>query len=508
MTAKEQKLYSFYSQCIAKGYTDMADDTQSLKAKVIASDLDLKYGKIAVLYVEAKKVFELEEARRKVEAEQAAQEAIRTSVLGELVLTLREDPNNNRGRIDVYRRPDGSVYCTHNREETKFEGTPDIQVNKGGVLSYTYHPSRTIFTGASSGGISMGGFHQTKAYTTEKVSDTGKGDIYAKSGDMNIWVKYIDFSDATDHAFRRDETYKSLSQGKRIICFNSSNASFSRDMIGMAMKSGAGYQDVLSKASLANDMMKLSMGEIQRIAAFLNEVISGNYPETDEEYYTKAVRLSDSTKSDDLMKAAQIFRKIIDYKDSSSRVDSIQKKYEEVLQEEKENRILQKERVDRKRKKALSIIAVLAIIGLVTALVVTKVIIPNEHYKNAVALKNAGNYEEAINAFSVLNHYKDSEEQIKECKYYYAISLKDSGSFEEAITAFKQLNGYNDSAEQISSCEICIKDKNYKAAVALKDAGSYAEAITAFEQLNGYRDSVEQINSCKICIQDENYKKA
>ena len=61
MTAKEEKLYSFYSQCIEKGYTDMSDETQSLKAKVIATDLGLRYGKIASFFEEAKNVFEREE---------------------------------------------------------------------------------------------------------------------------------------------------------------------------------------------------------------------------------------------------------------------------------------------------------------------------------------------------------------------------------------------------------------------------------------------------------------
>ena len=38
MNAKEANLYSFYDQCQSKGYSDMQDETQSLKAKVIATD--------------------------------------------------------------------------------------------------------------------------------------------------------------------------------------------------------------------------------------------------------------------------------------------------------------------------------------------------------------------------------------------------------------------------------------------------------------------------------------
>ena len=62
MAAKNDKLLEFYSECQKNGYTNMKDETQSLKAKVIASDLGLNYSKIVALYEEAKKVAE-EKAR-------------------------------------------------------------------------------------------------------------------------------------------------------------------------------------------------------------------------------------------------------------------------------------------------------------------------------------------------------------------------------------------------------------------------------------------------------------
>lgn len=42
MASKKTTLMAqFYAQCQQKGYTDMHDDVQSLKAKVIATDLGL-----------------------------------------------------------------------------------------------------------------------------------------------------------------------------------------------------------------------------------------------------------------------------------------------------------------------------------------------------------------------------------------------------------------------------------------------------------------------------------
>ncbi len=60
-----------------------------------------------------------------------------------------------------------------------------------------------------------------------------------------------------------------------------------------------------------------------------------------------ALTLSGSSDSEDLHKAVQIFKKISDYKDSASRAAVVQKVYEEVLQGEKEWKILEKERKEK-----------------------------------------------------------------------------------------------------------------------------------------------------------------
>ena len=62
MTTKEEKLYTFYKQCLEKNYTDMSDETQALKAKVFAMDLNLRYSNISALYKEASEVYNVVEA--------------------------------------------------------------------------------------------------------------------------------------------------------------------------------------------------------------------------------------------------------------------------------------------------------------------------------------------------------------------------------------------------------------------------------------------------------------
>ena len=120
---KTQLMSEFYEKCQKMGYTDMKDSTQSLKAKVIATDLGLKYGNIVLFYEDAKKCHELvyaENERYKIiqkqREEQAAIDAKRRAVDGELLLTLYDKSPDATGvnAISVYIRPDKSIYSTIN----------------------------------------------------------------------------------------------------------------------------------------------------------------------------------------------------------------------------------------------------------------------------------------------------------------------------------------------------------------------------------------------------------
>lgn len=41
---ENERLLLFYEECVKKGYSDMTDPQQALKAKVIATDMELRYG--------------------------------------------------------------------------------------------------------------------------------------------------------------------------------------------------------------------------------------------------------------------------------------------------------------------------------------------------------------------------------------------------------------------------------------------------------------------------------
>ena len=85
----------------------------------------------------------------------------------------------------------------------------------------------------------------------------------------------------------------------------------------------------------------------------------------------------------------------------------------------------------------------------------------------------------------------------KNGEYRAAAELYSQGKYEEAIAAFTALDGYKDSAEQIAKCETAINDGKYNAAVELYNAKKYGEAYAALTELNGYRDSAELLAELK-----------
>ena len=126
-----------------------------------------------------------------------------------------------------------------------------------------------------------------------------------------------------------------------------------------------------------------------------------------------------------------------------------------------------------KNKKIGIIAALVAVVCVAAFFVVTKVIIPGNSYKSAMALLDAGQYDEASAAFAALGDYQDSAAQVNECAYRKAAALADAGSYDEARQAFNALGAYKDSADMATRMT----------ADALYDAGDYAGAYEVYATL-------------------------
>ena len=154
----------------------------------------------------------------------------------------------------------------------------------------------------------------------------------------------------------------------------------------------------------------------------------------------------------------------------------------------------------------IAIPAVFTLIAII--LLVTKVIIPNAKYKDAVALLDAGQYSEAIDAFSELGDYKDAPQMVIESEgrkkqyeletaYQEAVNLLETGSYIEAYEVFTKLNGYKDSNEKANTIYAEHEDEKIKFA----KVGDYV-SFGAYEQDNNTSNGKEVIEWLVLEVKD------
>ena len=409
----------------------MRDAVQSLKAKVIATDLKLDYKDIAAFYSKAKICYEQvhaedmeakkqeilrqqEEKKKEILKQQREwEENNRRAVDGQLLIELSDSSEGSADAtvVRVYIRPDKSIYYTVNGGR-KYEGTPKITVEKAFSVTLDYQPSKAVYTGATVGGITTGGVHYTQAGYTGSATSSGKGEIRVKAGGTDFELQVATMGEYAIDKFKRDPEFKRVAINGRILCWADSLEAAS---MLQGFLSATSYQDRANAASAYTDERRLSYDRCKVIAKFLNRVINGQFPVSDEALYGKADELSRAGTSEELKRARDIFNRIADYRDSAERAKEAEKKYEEVLQAEKEKAVLEKEARRKKGKKTAGIVAVVACAVIVLSIVLCTVVIPAIRYNNAVALMNAGEYRDAIHAFLPITDYKDSESLLSRC---------------------------------------------------------------------------------------------
>lgn len=173
------------------------------------------------------------------------------------------------------------------------------------------------------------------------------------------------------------------------------------------------------------------------------------------------------------------------YRDVEELRKQAEQRYEECRNAEEKER-----QAKERRKETLTIAAVVVVmIACAIAWCIPNVIIPNNKYQQALALRESGQYDDAIVAFAELGNYSDAAQQLSETKYQQAVALRESGQYDEAIAAFAELGDYSDAKAQIED----IKGIKYQQAVVLRENGKYDEAIAVFTELNDYSDAKVQI---------------
>lgn len=185
------------------------------------------------------------------------------------------------------------------------------------------------------------------------------------------------------------------------------------------------------------------------------------------------------------LRAESEFLRLGKYKDSMDRAAAC--KCESI---ELENRNAQaKAYMEYKRKKKIAIWFAIAIFC-VAACAAIYFIPPIFKYNRGIALRENGNYANAIAAFTSLGSYKDSEEQIQITYYAVGVAQREMQHWDNAIAAFSKTGNYKDSATQ-------IKATCYAEGEAKRDVADWAGAIEAFTSAGDYEDSIAQITETK-----------
>lgn len=106
----------------------------------------------------------------------------------------------------------------------------------------------------------------------------------------------------------------------------------------------------------------------------------------------------------------------------------------------------EKERKAKERKnKRLTVAFVLVVlIACVVGWFVVTRVIPNNKYQQAVALRENGQYDDAIAAFAELGEYSDANEQIAETKYQQGKALLSAKNYDDAARILISIQGYKD----------------------------------------------------------------
>ncbi len=118
-------------------------------------------------------------------------------------------------------------------------------------------------------------------------------------------------------------------------------------------------------------------------------------------------------------------------------------------------------------------------------------------YQAALALKEKKQWNDAIDAFTLIEDYHDSKMQIQSCYYEIAKGQHASGKLSEAKASYELAGDYSDAAQKVSEMALEIQ---YQSAAALEAEGKYDEAIVEYTALGTYSDAAAKAVSLNASI--------
>lgn len=157
----------------------------------------------------------------------------------------------------------------------------------------------------------------------------------------------------------------------------------------------------------------------------------------------------------------------------------------------------------KKAKKLAKIITPIVILLIAGAIYLGWYMNKSDEYDAALALLEAGEEEEAVEAFTALGSFKDSRQQI----YNLAAAKLEDGDYDGAAELFTGLGDYEDSADQVNNVWYTKADRllaGIDKSVTVSTLSDYDEAYELFSGLGDYSDSAER--AAAVQAEAEEYK--
>lgn len=122
-------------------------------------------------------------------------------------------------------------------------------------------------------------------------------------------------------------------------------------------------------------------------------------------------------------------------------------------------------------------------------------------YDIAKEAMEAGELQDALDAFEALGDYGDAAEQATRCRYLMARQAMDAGEYDEAIALYEACGAYQDAEDGAMQAR-------YARAAAWFDAQEYDAAAKAFAELGSYEDAKQRVTASEDAWLSADYNSA
>lgn len=112
-------------------------------------------------------------------------------------------------------------------------------------------------------------------------------------------------------------------------------------------------------------------------------------------------------------------------------------------------------------------------------------------YKDAVALYESSDWNEALEKFITIEEYKDANDYINNCRYEIGTAAFNNKDYAKAIDNYKLIAGFKDADEKLS-------ESQYQYGISLFNAKDYVKAADVFAEIADYKEASDYLDKSQL----------